>query len=41
MKEVLKDQHQRGTGEGTQPEVEEMMEDGEEAAQLHDEGEEY
>ena len=51
MKEVLKDQHQQhkgATGEGAQREVEEMMEDGEEAAelqdkeaaQLHDEGEE-
>ena len=52
MKEVLKDQHQQhkgATGEGAQQEVEEMMEDGEEAAelqdeeeaaQLHDEGEE-
>ena len=51
MKEVLKDQHQQhkgAPGEGAQREVEEMMEDGEEAAelqdeeagQLHDEGEE-
>ena len=40
MKEVLKDQHQQhkgATGEGAQREVEEMMEDQEEAAELQDE----